>query len=284
MLNTGHILPPPWIACPEIERYSIGWRMGYGESYAMRWSAWLDALPETEMLEYQTLFPEPVTWRGYWEDEDLCDYYEKDEFVMELWQKDGAPKYPVEKIIAAAAEKTLHYTFFWKPTLSPDGQLTNSCLSQWWKSDFRFMENTYCCMEQFMMAHKAELFGDGATRSEIMRASEPAEIMALGRQVKNFDEAVWAQAKYAVILNGNYCKFTQNPQLMDFLLSTGNSVLAEASPHDCIWGIGWEEAQENAEVPANWRGENLLGSALMEVRDEIRRIWKNANLCETIKR
>lgn len=30
------IMPPPWLVCPEIERYSIGWRMGYGEDYADR--------------------------------------------------------------------------------------------------------------------------------------------------------------------------------------------------------------------------------------------------------
>ena len=30
-LQDKKIMPPLWLACREIERYSIGWRMGYGE-------------------------------------------------------------------------------------------------------------------------------------------------------------------------------------------------------------------------------------------------------------
>ena len=32
-LQDKKIMPPPWLAHREIERYSIGWRMGYGEDY-----------------------------------------------------------------------------------------------------------------------------------------------------------------------------------------------------------------------------------------------------------
>ena len=73
MLNNRPILPPPWIACPEIERYSIGWRMGYGEDYICKWSTWYHTLSEEEQNIYQNLFPEPVTWKGYWKHADLCE-------------------------------------------------------------------------------------------------------------------------------------------------------------------------------------------------------------------
>lgn len=68
-------------------------------------------------------------------------------------------------------------------------------------------------------------------------------------------------------MKGNKAKFSQNPTLKEFLLSTGDSILAEASPYDSIWGIGlgWEDAEKGG--VAQWRGENLLGCALMEVRD-----------------
>ena len=33
LLKDKKIMPPPWLAFPDIERYSIGWRMGYGEDY-----------------------------------------------------------------------------------------------------------------------------------------------------------------------------------------------------------------------------------------------------------
>lgn len=58
-------MPPPWLAYPEIERYSIGWRMGYGEDYMWHFSDWLDSLSAEEQKEYQSLFPEPVTWKGW---------------------------------------------------------------------------------------------------------------------------------------------------------------------------------------------------------------------------
>ncbi len=81
------MLPPPWIAYPEIERYSIGWRMGYGEEYICRWGGWWETLTEKEQNTYQELFPEPVTWKGYWQEvdeegeEDEEEYEEDDTYL-----------------------------------------------------------------------------------------------------------------------------------------------------------------------------------------------------------
>ena len=69
-LQEKKIMPPPWLAHREIERYSIGWRMGYGEDYIYRFGDWLDTLSPEERTEYRTLFPEPVTWKGWWDDEE----------------------------------------------------------------------------------------------------------------------------------------------------------------------------------------------------------------------
>ena len=54
--------------------------------------------------------------------------------------------------------------------------------------------------------------------------------------------------------------------------STGDSVLVEASPYDNIWGIRLAASSPEAQDPMKWRGQNLLGFALMEVRDELRRV------------
>ena len=98
MLKEKKILPPPWIAYPKIQRYSIGWRMGYGEDYICRWGSWFDALTEEEQKTYQELFPEPLTWKGYWEEEDECSYFERKDYVIELWNETGTPKYSVEQL------------------------------------------------------------------------------------------------------------------------------------------------------------------------------------------
>lgn len=37
-LQDKKTMPPPWLAHREIERYSIGWRMGYGEDYIYRFA------------------------------------------------------------------------------------------------------------------------------------------------------------------------------------------------------------------------------------------------------
>ena len=92
------------------------------------------------------------------------------------------------------------------------------------------------------------------------------------------NDEVWDKAKYSIVLNGNYYKFTQNKEMMDFLLSTGDKILVEASPMDTIWGIGLSKDNEKAQNIAAWRGKNLLGFALMEVRDEIRKLYQNVHL------
>ena len=115
---------------------------------------------------------------------------------------------------------------------------------------------------------------------QILDCKDPRKIKALGRKVKNFKESIWDKVKYSVVLNGNYMKFSQNPVLKQFLLSTGDCILVEASPYDGIWGIQMSESEENVKNPKEWRGKNLLGFALMEVRDELKRVCQNENLCD----
>ena len=130
-----------------------------------------------------------------------------------------------------------------------------------------------------MMAGKARAFADYYTLEKIMAEKEPKKIKALGRKVTPFDGKVWDEVKHTLILNGNYAKFTQNQELRRFLLATGDQVLVEASPYDTIWGVGLGPDDPRVQDPAQWRGQNLLGFALMEVRDEIRRVYANAHLC-----
>ena len=280
-LQDKKIMPPPWLAHRDIERYSIGWRMGYGEDFIDRFGDWLNTLSPEERAEYRALFPEPVTWKDWWDDEDNSQLLEHGDFFIEVWQAEGRPKYTLQWLqqeISAGRKREL--CLFWGHQPSKDDSMTKSCLSQWWMKDFYAMANSYLCMEQYMMAAKAELFGDKEIRDQILKCSDQKQIKALGRKVRGFDQAVWDKFKYAIVLNGNWLKFSQNRELREFLLSTGDSVLVEASPYDHIWGIRLSANSPEAWDPFRWRGQNLLGFALMEVRDELRRVTQNEILCD----
>ena len=56
-------------------------------------------------------------------------------------------------------------------------------------------------------------------------------------------------------------------------------MLVAASPYDAIWCIRLAASPPEAQDPMKWRGRNLLGFALMEVRDELRRVTQNEMLC-----
>ena len=121
-----------------------------------------------------------------------------------------------------------------------------------------------------MMAKKAELFNDNEVLVKIIKANSPAEAKKLGREVKNYDDKLWLANRYEIVKQGNHHKFSQNKDLKTFLINTKDRVLVEASPVDPIWGIGMATDHKDILNPEKWRGLNLLGFALMEVRDELK--------------
>lgn len=161
------------------------------------------------------------------------------------------------------------YLFFWGHQPPREGGIGKHCLSQWWLAPFVIEGVPYVAAEHFMMAEKARLFGDEETLAQILAAAHPGGAKQLGRQVRGFDETAWEKARFDVVVRGNEAKFTQNPELGEFLRATGGRILVEASPVDRVWGIGLAENDPGAGDPAAWKGLNLLGFALMEVRRRI---------------
>ena len=164
----------------------------------------------------------------------------------------------------------LGYRFFLDYQPAANRQITNACLSQWWPCIFTVDRAIFTTAEHFMMYQKAMLFGDQETALRILDADHPFEAKTLGRRVRGFDEGRWDQARLDIVIRGNIEKFVQNTNLLNFLLATGNDILAEASPNDLVWGIGCREEDPTATQPQNWPGQNLLGFALMRVRDHFR--------------
>ena len=162
------------------------------------------------------------------------------------------------------------YLFFWGHQPAKDGSIGKSCFSQWFEAAFVVDGERYATAEHFMMAEKARLFGDETTRRHVLAARTPGEAKKLGRQVADFDEAVWLRERFGIVVRANHAKFSQNPPLSVYLMGTGERVLVEASPVDAVWGIGLAADDINAARPGQWPGLNLLGFALMEVREALR--------------
>lgn len=164
------------------------------------------------------------------------------------------------------------WVLFWGHKPAADGSVSKSCFSQWWEgTPFEVDGVSYVTAEHFMMAEKARLFQDDDMEREILASRHPGEAKKLGRKVRAFDAETWNRERFEIVVRGNLGKFGQHEELREFLLGTGDRVLVEASPRDRIWGIGLSAKNADAERPENWRGLNLLGFALMEVRHRLAR-------------
>lgn len=144
---------------------------------------------------------------------------------------------------------TVFSNFATTPYVSPDGK-------------------KFFCTEQEFMYRKACLFDDYEIAERILKASTPKECKALGRKVRNFDNTIWDEVRYDVMYNACKSKFTQDKTAHDALMSYPGKEFVEASPYDRIWGIGLGEYDPKALDKKTWRGRNLLGKVLTQIRDE----------------
>ena len=176
-------------------------------------------------------------------------------------------KYDVEWLKSLPV-KPKHF-YFWGHTPKRAGVIDKSCFSQWFYSPFIDNDGReYPTCEHYMMYWKAMLFSDHKAMEKILATPHPNEAKSLGRKVKGFNADIWDSSKHTIVLRANYHKFKQYPDLQEYLINTGDSILVEASPYDCIWGVGLAADDPNIHNVNSWKGENLLGFVLMEVRDK----------------
>lgn len=154
----------------------------------------------------------------------------------------------------------------------------NGYLSNWYLCDFVIDGMKYTSAEQYMMYQKAVLFGDLVIAQKIMSTNHTGEIKAYGRSVFPYDEKEWDRNRYRLVYKGVFEKFRQNEQLAELLLETGDAILAECAVRDTVWGIGLSMKDGRRMDMSEWKGRNLLGKILMQVREELRNEKKGVPL------
>ncbi|KAK0618433.1 hypothetical protein B0T17DRAFT_537930 [Bombardia bombarda] len=212
--------------------------------------------------------------------------------VATMKHKAGRSKTIVEEEAVNPLSSNANTTplYFWRETDHQTGWL-----SQWYMCDFTDAQGSviYKTAEHYMMYHKALLFSDPVAAANILAAKHPRQVRAMGRKVRGFDDAVWNAERERIVREGSCFKFTRpltkegdkpfrlgtspsapyigHASLRALLLSTGGRELVEASPYDAVWGIGLTAAAaEQTDRDEVW-GLNLLGKALMHVREQLRR-------------
>ena len=149
---------------------------------------------------------------------------------------------------------------------NPDEE--NGYLGNWYLSEFEVNGIKFSSMEQFMMYRKALCFQDVETAYKILGTDDVAKIKKLGREVRGYNENVWNGVRQIIVYEGLKAKFSQNEELKEKLSGTEDAVLAECAVKDQIWGIGLSMKDENRFDLDKWKGQNLLGYALMMVREQ----------------
>lgn len=136
--------------------------------------------------------------------------------------------------------------------------------SNFYKKQFSYKGYLLEYSEQGFMLEKALLFDPEKAR-EVVNAKTAYLAKKVGRSIRNYNDEKWSKVRYEKMVEVLKSKFS-NEELKKILLETGDRVLVEGSPYDNIWGVKIDWMSDEILDSNKWRGQNLLGKALMEVR------------------
>ena len=150
----------------------------------------------------------------------------------------------------------------------------SSEFSNFYPSDIDILDGTtFNSVEQYMYVSysKAKLFEESQEFvDEIMAMNDPKEMKQKVKRLSKYDGQVWVFEAPTILQKALKAKFSQNLSLKSKLLSTNDKIVGEASSNDTHFGIGLSLNNRNARDPSKWRGMNLQGLTLMEVRQFIK--------------
>lgn len=120
----------------------------------------------------------------------------------------------------------------------------------------------------YVIYKKAEVFVDRESMKRILSITEPDALLKAGRELKYFEKQVWNMNLKPILVTAVREKMLNHPELMQQLKATAGTTLVLADANDSKWGIGLDMNNNEATRRKNWRGKNLLGELLTEIRAE----------------
>lgn len=177
-------------------------------------------------------------------------------------------KYTVESLLKQKSNWDKDdFIFFGK--IRESKQINKSCLSPWYISNFIIEDIDFKNLCQYILMcrmEKGHLYGIKETINEL---GSPKEIKQYIREYKYYLPELSKEDIYYFTTESNFAKFTQNDDLRNFLISTKDKILVYISKRDKMWGIGIDNSSSDKINPLKWKGKNILGFSLMEVRDKL---------------
>lgn len=153
-------------------------------------------------------------------------------------------------------------------TLAFGGILSeHSPFSNWFNCDMKYKGHNFHSVEQAYQYAKAIQFNDNSTALKLQYAQTPSDAKQLGWKVSGFKKAEWENIQDGVMKELLMLKFS-DPVLARELRSTGTKVLVEAGL-DEHYAAGLRFTSKSILVSAEWKGENMLGKLLCDVRSGI---------------
>ena len=156
--------------------------------------------------------------------------------------------------------------------------------SNFYPAKFTYDEIHYSSSEQLIQHKKALYCGDNTTANKILAAKTAITCKQLAYQIQNYDHQGWIDAAKGLCHDRICAKFEQNPALSRKLFSTGEKTLVESSRDD-VWGTGIPLFRWDCLNRSHWKGNGMLGTLLVEIRDNLRHknsdLQSSENLMET---
>ena len=289
LIEEKTLMPPPFLVYPEYGRYSMGWRMGSGEGYAMKFGAWLKRFCEEDQEVYKNLFPAPITLFDYWDDDfekmEFPEDYVHEELFSYRWSLTGSTKYGMEWFRTAIKnEKTLRFRFFENSVAH--GRKFVDLFSVWANTPFSppcFPEQErMSCAADYLIYCKSLFTGRKLLiRTVWEKLGNPDDIRAAAEKLAPYTSDEWKRIFPDILALSQYFKFALNPDLRKYLMSCEEDVFFCMDPNDLI--LGCQIVTDPTTGEQSIVGENLLGFAIMNVREEIRKVYGNLSLCENFR-